>query len=96
MILLVYVKPNAKRTQYISWQNNVLTLKLAAPPIDGKANQKLLEELSELFDVPKNRITLIAGHTSKQKRLSIDAAEAFILDKIKTRLANQPGQTSLL
>ena len=54
-------------------------MRLAAPPVDGKANEALVAFLAAVFDVPKRRVTLVHGETSRHKRvlvegLSVEAA----------------------
>jgi uncharacterized protein (TIGR00251 family) len=46
-------------------------VRLAAPPVDGAANDALIAFLSTLFDRPKRDITLVSGHSSRDKRVAI-------------------------
>jgi uncharacterized protein YggU (UPF0235/DUF167 family) len=46
-------------------------VRLAAPPVDGAANDALIAYLATLFDRPKRDITLVSGHSSRDKRVAI-------------------------
>jgi uncharacterized protein YggU (UPF0235/DUF167 family) len=58
------------------WRNGILCIALAAPPVDGKANDELIRFLSSLLDIPKNRIRIDSGIAGRMKRLSFDAVSA--------------------
>lgn len=45
---------------------------LKAPPVDGKANQGLLQFVAKLLRIPPSRMELVAGHTARVKTIAID------------------------
>lgn len=51
--------------------DGTLKVKLTAPPVEGKANEALIELLATHYDVPKNKIKIISGLTSKNKIVEI-------------------------
>ena len=67
--LVVQIQPNAKRNEVISFTENILHLKIAAPPVEGKANRELIVFLSKILDVPKSNIVVEKGATSRRKNL---------------------------
>ncbi len=69
--LIVRVTPRAKHTQIAGWRESMLCIKLAAPPVDGKANEELIRFLASLLHVPQSMITIISGASARIKRLSI-------------------------
>jgi len=77
------VTPKAKKSEILGWvedgQNRRrLKIKLAAPPVDGKANQALVKFLGKKLGVPRSRIKLISGEKSRLKTVEIvgmDGAE---------------------
>jgi uncharacterized protein len=69
--LEVYIQPNAGRSQVSSFSAGVLKVRIAAPPIEGKANQKLIEFLSEVLDIAKSNLIIIRGQTGKHKLIEI-------------------------
>ena len=52
-------------------RGDALLVRLAAPPVDGAANDALIAFLSTIFDRPKRDITLVSGHSSRDKRVAI-------------------------
>ena len=81
--LEVHIQPNSSRNKITGYADGVLKVKIAAPPVEGKANQKLIEFLSGIFDITKSSITIDSGLTGKRKILLIDNLSA---EEIKERL----------
>ena len=75
LVLEVHVQPGAKRTERAGMHGGRIKIRLAAPPVDGKANEALVEFLAEEYGVPKRNVTIESGLTSRQKRVSILKAE---------------------
>ena len=73
VILILHVQPGAKRTEVAGRHGDALKIRLAAPPVDGKANSELLRFLSDAFDVPLRNVTLVRGESSRQKIVRIEA-----------------------
>jgi uncharacterized protein len=48
-----------------------LAIRLAAAPVDGAANDALIAFISDTFDRPRRDITIVSGHTSRDKRIAI-------------------------
>lgn len=90
MILDVQIQPNAKRSELVSWDGALLKLRIAAPPIEGKANVALLKFLGKTFNVPPSSITLLRGSTGKHKRLEIPGDASLYLPLL-TSLAPDPS-----
>lgn len=68
----VKVKPNSRITKIVEEEDGSLTVHLKSPPIDGKANEELIKVLADKYDVPKSRITIKLGLTSRQKLVEIE------------------------
>ena len=73
LVLQVRVQPRAGRDEITGVQAGRLRVRLTAPPVEGKANLQLCRLLADAFAVPPSRVSLIAGATSRDKRLRIDA-----------------------
>ena len=73
LILDLRIQPRAARDEIIGYQGDRLKIRLTAPPVDGKANQHLIEFLADSFGVPKRDVVLLAGATSREKRVRIVA-----------------------
>jgi uncharacterized protein (TIGR00251 family) len=55
----------------VGWHDDVLAVRVAAPPVKGQANRELVAFLSRLLGVNKSRLAIIRGHTSRNKLISI-------------------------
>ncbi|WP_028456012.1 DUF167 domain-containing protein [Chitinilyticum litopenaei] len=71
VLLQLHVQPGAKRTGVAGLHGDALKIRLAAPPVDGKANQALLAWLADFFRVPQRQVTLLSGASARQKRVAI-------------------------
>ena len=72
MILHLRARPNARANQLLRAADGSLTIRLKAPPHEGQANAVLLAFLAEAFEVPKNRVELLSGHTAPFKKVAIE------------------------
>jgi uncharacterized protein (TIGR00251 family) len=71
VVLNIHASPRASRNEIQGEHGNALKIRLKAPPVDGKANETLIEFLAELLGVPRRHVTLISGQTSRQKRVAV-------------------------
>lgn len=71
MTLEVRVQPRASRAAIAGVEGETLKIKLTAPPADGEANRQLIALLSKELKVPKSRIRIIRGETSRNKLIEI-------------------------
>ena len=71
--LTVHVQPGAKTTSCAGIHGDALKIRLAAPPVDGKANQALIAWLAQTLACPQSHIRLIRGQTGRRKTLTINA-----------------------
>ena len=75
LLLLLHVQPGAKRSEVAGIHGAAaagrLRIRLAAPPVDGKANAELVRFLAAAFGVPRRAVTLLAGEKSRQKSVRI-------------------------
>lgn len=74
IVLELHVQPGAKRTEAAGVHGDRVKIRLAAPPVDGAANDELVRFLADAFGVPKRRVTIVSGATSRQKRVRIEGA----------------------
>jgi uncharacterized protein len=76
MKISIHITPNAKRTELIGEETNLfgekyLKIKVAAPPIEGKANKELVDFLAKHFEVSKSNISIVTGDKSRNKIIEI-------------------------
>ena len=78
--LEVYVKPRASKARVLGMRANQLDVAIAAAPVDGAANEALIECLAEYFDVPKSAVTIVRGRASRRKLVDIEGSTQADLD----------------
>lgn len=69
--LEIKVQPRSSRNQILGEKEGVLRVKLTAPPVDGEANQALLEFLARQLKIPRKNLRIIRGEGSRQKLLEV-------------------------
>jgi uncharacterized protein (TIGR00251 family) len=69
--ILLRVSPNAPKSEVVGFSEGILRVKIAAPPIKGKANRELVAFLSRLLGVSQSSLSIVRGHTSRTKTLSV-------------------------
>jgi uncharacterized protein (TIGR00251 family) len=70
-VLTLHVQPGAKRTEIVGEHGDALKLRLAAPPIDGRANESLVAFVAQTLGIPRHSVTLLSGQSSRRKRLCV-------------------------
>ena len=79
----VHVQPNSRRNEMVGFEDGVLRVKIAAPPVKGKANRELIDFLGKLLDITKSSITIEKGLTSRRKVIGIEGlTQAEILQRL--------------
>ena len=81
--IVVQVQPNASQNKVTRFEDGVLHLRIAAPPIKGKANRELIKFLSAILGVSKSSITIEKGLTSRRKVVKI---EGVTQEEVRERL----------
>jgi uncharacterized protein len=81
----VWAKPRAKKSRVVGARGDAVEISLAAPPVDGAANEELVRMLACVLDVPKRAVTLLRGETSQRKLVEITGISA---DEARRRLAS--------
>jgi len=85
--LRILVQPRASRDQLVGIQGEELKVRLAAPPVEGAANAACCAFFAKLCRLPRSRVTLVAGESSRHKRLLLSGAEAAAVAAILEPLA---------
>ena len=71
MRIKVIVKPNARTNSVVKMDDGAFSVRIAVPPVDGRANEKLVEVLAEYFNRPKRFVSIIHGAGSRIKTVEI-------------------------
>lgn len=83
IVLEVYVAPRAKLSKVVGLHGGYPKIALAAPPIDGRANEELVTFLRGLFGIPRAHIELLRGDTSKKKTVLL---RSVTLEQVRAEL----------
>jgi hypothetical protein len=73
--LEVKVIPGASRDEVVGLMGTAVKIKLRAPPVEGRANEALVDFLATTLALPRRAVTLERGETSRQKVLRIDTLD---------------------
>jgi uncharacterized protein (TIGR00251 family) len=71
IVLTLHVQPGSRRTEAAGRHGELPRIRVAAPPVDGKANAELLHFLARAFGVPLRNVTLVRGEASRRKVVRI-------------------------
>ena len=82
VVFNVQVVPRASRSEIIGEHNGALRVRIAAPPVDGAANEELIRILARTFKVSQGAIRIMSGHAGRIKRVGITGGEPGFLDTI--------------
>ncbi len=77
--LNLHIQPGAKKTEIAGIHGDALKIRLAAPPVDGKANATLLAYLAKLLKLPKSAVCLKSGETSRHKRVVVETTPESLI-----------------
>ena len=72
-MLALHVQPGARRTAVAGRHGAALKIRLAAPPVEGRANAALRAFLADAFGVPLRNVVLVRGETARDKVVRIEA-----------------------
>lgn len=72
MILSVRVIPRALKSAITGRRGGAVLVRLAAPPVEGAANDALIDLLARAFSIPRRQISIVSGEKSRDKRVAIE------------------------
>jgi uncharacterized protein (TIGR00251 family) len=70
----LHIVPNAKKSEIVGTHGDALKVRVAAPPVDGAANDEICRFIAKLVGVPRSAVTIVRGQTSKAKTVSVAGA----------------------
>lgn len=76
VVLTIRVQPGAKAAGVVGVYGDALKIRVSAPPVDGKANEALLAFVATRLGLPRRAVSLLAGDTSRRKRVRVEGAAA--------------------
>ena len=83
LLLALHIQPGARQTGFAGLHGEAMKLRLAAQPIEGRANAALCAFLAEFCGVPKSAVTLVSGETSRAKRVRVDRATLAAVARLR-------------
>lgn len=92
--LTLHIQPGARKTEVAGLHGDALKIRLAAPPVDGKANAALIEFLADRLGMAKSTVVLKSGQTSRRKVIEVVASEAFVREELLGDRSISPGCAS--
>ena len=82
--LVLRAQPGARRSGFVGWFGDLPKYAVAAPPVDGAANEALERELAKAFALGRGTVRLVGGASSRTKRFEVDGLDdAGIAERIQ-------------
>ena len=78
----VKVLPRSSRNQVVGKENEVVKIKLTAPPVEGKANKALIELLAKKLGVARSNVEIVSGERSRSKSVRIHGLSQEEIDRL--------------
>jgi uncharacterized protein (TIGR00251 family) len=72
----VRLQPRARRAEVVGERAGAIVIRVTAPPVDGKANAALCAFVAERAGVPRSRVSVVRGTTSRDKLVRVEGADA--------------------
>lgn len=82
-LLSVHAQPGAKKNGVAGIHGEALKIRIAAPPVDGKANAALIEFVAQSLGVARKRVSIARGGKGRDKQVLVAAPEADPLQLLK-------------
>jgi len=71
IILKIYLQPKASKNEIVGPYRDGVKVRITAPPVEGKANEALVQFLAKVLKIPASHIGIVRGHHSREKTLKI-------------------------
>jgi uncharacterized protein (TIGR00251 family) len=81
-ILRVRVVPGASRSEIVGADEGTLKIRLAAPPIKGKANRELVKVLAKALGLKSRDVEIVSGHRSRLKQVRVRGVDPRLISKL--------------
>jgi len=91
VLVQIRVIPRARRTEISGRRGDAILVRLAAPPVDGAANDALIAFLADRLEIPQRQIAIARGAASRDKTVAVDGVSA---GEVARRLGIGPEASS--
>jgi uncharacterized protein (TIGR00251 family) len=92
VVVRVHVQPRAGRTAVVGRHGNALKLRVAAPPVDNRANDTVAALLADVFGVAPAAVTLVSGDRSRIKRFRLAGVDTETIEQAIDVAVERPDQ----
>lgn len=82
VLIHLFVQPKSSRNEIVGLHGESLKIKITAPPVDGEANAAVIAFFSKILKIPKGRIEIIRGETSRHKVICVTGLPAIVVREI--------------
>ena len=80
--LNIRVVPRASRSEIVGFHDGALKVRIAAPPVDGAANEELVKVLAKAVGLSRSSVEIVGGLASKNKRVALRGVSLEDLERI--------------
>lgn len=81
LVLKVRVVPRASRSEVVGEFDRSLRVRVASAPVDGAANDELVQVIAKTFKVPRGSVEIVRGSSSRSKQVRVDCPDQTVLKK---------------
>jgi uncharacterized protein (TIGR00251 family) len=89
-ILTVHIQPRASTTEYVGIHDDAIKIRVAAPPVDGAANDELIRFLARQLSIPTSSVRIRSGASGRHKRVLVKGVAAELV-LARLNLGNRKG-----
>jgi len=82
ILLTLKVLPRSSRCEIIGPHGDALKIKVTSPPVEGRANEEIVEFLAETLGIKKGQVAIVSGHASRQKTVAITGCNRHELERL--------------
>jgi uncharacterized protein len=82
VLLKIKVLPRSSRCEIIGTHGDALKIKVISPPVDGRANDEIVEFLSVTLGIKKAQVAIVSGHKSQRKTVAITGCNSQELERL--------------
>ena len=76
------VQPRASRSEIVGEYNGAIKVRLSAPPVDGAANDALVDLLASELSVPRRNVTIVSGASSRSKTVAVAGIDVASVERL--------------
>jgi len=82
IVLSLYIQPKSSRDRIAGLHDGAVKINITAPPVEGKANKRVIAFLSRLLKIPKSSITIMSGLQGRKKKVVICGSDSGRIRRI--------------